>query len=191
MLLGNYNGTPSKYVTPLQGIKNKINGLNKTGRSIKVVYDPGCNLVEEGNVIQYFNEDMFSFEGKSGLHVEFFKNNNINEKSFYSRVDHITGPNWIYSTKRPSFKGYEDVASARWSGILTIPTSGDYNFIIKSDGIYKLLINNEVILQDSLGSELTTKNTNLILEAGKRYNFKLEYFDQFKASTTNIELGIA
>ena len=31
MLLGNYNGTPSKYVTPLQGIKNKA------GKNIRTV----------------------------------------------------------------------------------------------------------------------------------------------------------
>jgi beta-glucosidase len=39
VLLGNYNGTPSKYVTPLEGIRNKVS--SKT----KVLYTSGCELI--------------------------------------------------------------------------------------------------------------------------------------------------
>jgi beta-glucosidase len=40
VLLGNYNGTPSDPVTPLRGIKEKLNGLSE------VLYAQGCNWVE-------------------------------------------------------------------------------------------------------------------------------------------------
>jgi len=40
-LLGNYNGTPSRTVTPLQGIRARA------GASIEVSYVQGCGLVEE------------------------------------------------------------------------------------------------------------------------------------------------
>lgn len=39
VLLGNYNGIPSKYVTPLEGIRNKVSP------NTKVYYTPGCDLV--------------------------------------------------------------------------------------------------------------------------------------------------
>jgi len=38
VLLGNYNGTPSKYATPLEGIRNKVSS------NTKVYYTPGCDL---------------------------------------------------------------------------------------------------------------------------------------------------
>jgi beta-glucosidase len=38
ILLGNYEGTPSKYVTPLEGIRNKVSS------NMKVFYTPGCHL---------------------------------------------------------------------------------------------------------------------------------------------------
>ncbi|MHA1292459.1 MAG: glycoside hydrolase family 3 C-terminal domain-containing protein [Promethearchaeota archaeon] len=38
VLLGNYYGMPSKYVTPLQGIKNKL------GTKIKIFYAQGCKM---------------------------------------------------------------------------------------------------------------------------------------------------
>ncbi len=40
VLLGNYNGTPSRAVTLLEGIKNKVSPQTE------VVYEQGCNLVE-------------------------------------------------------------------------------------------------------------------------------------------------
>lgn len=39
MLLGNYNGTPSHAVTPLEGIRKRA------GETIKVTYAPGCELI--------------------------------------------------------------------------------------------------------------------------------------------------
>jgi len=48
VLLGNYNGTPSKYTTPLQGIKNKAS------TATKIYYIKGCNLKEKSK--QDFDE---------------------------------------------------------------------------------------------------------------------------------------
>jgi beta-glucosidase len=42
VLLGNYNGTPSRSVTLLDGIRNKV------APQTRVVYEQGCNLVEAG-----------------------------------------------------------------------------------------------------------------------------------------------
>ncbi len=41
VLLGNYNGTPSKAVTPLEGIRNKV------GSATTVLYAKGCELAKE------------------------------------------------------------------------------------------------------------------------------------------------
>ena len=41
VLLGNYEGTPSSYVMPLEGIRNKVSP------SIKVFYTPGCHLTRK------------------------------------------------------------------------------------------------------------------------------------------------
>jgi len=41
VLLGNYEGTPSKYVTPVNGIRNKVEP------DMKVFYTPGCHLTRK------------------------------------------------------------------------------------------------------------------------------------------------
>ena len=44
-LLGNYNGTPSQYVTPLQGIKNRV------GDTAQVLYEVGCDVIDARGVV--------------------------------------------------------------------------------------------------------------------------------------------
>jgi len=49
LLLGNYNGTPSKVITPLEGIREKLNSqttqTNQTNQTT-VLYSKGCELAE-------------------------------------------------------------------------------------------------------------------------------------------------
>ena len=175
MLLGNYNGTPSKYVTPLQGIKNKIKFLNESGTDISLTFEQGCNLVEQGTVIHNLSSDILSTKDNSGLEVEYFKDKDLNGKPFFTRIDPIAGSNWIYSTRIPSFKNVSELASVRWSGNIKTPFTGDFNFVIKSDGGYRLYVNNKIVLNEWTNNELTTKSNYTHLEKGKSYNFKLEY----------------
>lgn len=175
MLLGNYNGTPSKYITPLQGITDKVNNLNKKGANIEVNYEPGCNLVKKGTVVHYLSSGLLNYNGKAGLNAEYFKNEELSGSPFFSRLDPLSGPNWIYETKIPSFEGVNDFSSIRWGGNIEVPATGDFNFIIKSDGGYKLYIDNKAVLENWTNQSLTSKSSSVHLEKGKSYNFRLEY----------------
>ena len=177
MLLGNYNGTPSKYVTPLQGIKNKVE--NNT----EVVYEIGCNLVEEGSVIHNLTSDILSAEQghletgwRSGLKAEYFKNKNLEGEPFFTKTDPIDNPNWIYGTRIPNLWG-EPEYSIRWSGFLVAPITGNFNFTVKGDNGYRLYIDNKLIINDwTEHNNITTNSNNILLEEGKTYNIKIEYF---------------
>ena len=89
-LLGNYNGTPSKYVTPLQGIKNR------SGDSIEVKYEAGCDVIDAGGIIKDLSSDLASVGGEAGLKAEFFKNNELSGEPFLVRRDELKSPDWFY-----------------------------------------------------------------------------------------------
>jgi beta-glucosidase len=169
MLLGNYNGTPSGYVTPRQGIRNKI------GRNTEVVYEPGCDLIEKGAVMYYASSEMLSVDGHPGLRAEYFKTKDLHGQPFFTRVDPLVSPNWIWGARVPSFRGAFELASIRWRGTMTAPSSGEYDFIVKADGGFRLFVDDGVILEDSAAHGLVTKDTHIHLEKGKSYSFKLEY----------------
>ncbi len=176
MLLGNYNGTPSKYVTPFEGIKNKV------GNKTEVNYEIGCNLVEEGTVIHNLSSEILSAEAgnleagwRSGLKTEYFRNKELKGEPFYTRIDPIDNANWIYGTRIPNL-WIEKEYSIRWSGFLVAPATGNFNFTVEGDGGYRLYIDNKIIDEDWVEhKEVTTKSNNVHLEEGKSYNIRIEY----------------
>ncbi len=169
MLLGNYHGTPSKYVTPLQGIKNFV------GNNSEVNYEQGCNLVKKGPLTYYLSSNLLSNNGVKGLKAEGFKNENLEGEPFNTKIDEIPSNNWVYGLRMEGLS-YWTGFSVRWTGEITPPESGEYNFIVKGDDGYRLYINNKLLVDDWSEHDLTTKSNTIRLEKGKSYNFKLEYF---------------
>jgi beta-glucosidase len=169
MLLGNYSGTPSKYVTPLQGIKNKVS--TKT----EVAYEKGCDLIAEGTIINDLSSEILSADGKPGLKAEYFKNPNLEGEPFFVKIDPLDNPNWIYGTRIPNIRR-EPQFSIRWSGQIKAPATGEFNFIVQGGGGYRLYIDNKIIVEDWMEHEPTSKNNSVYLQKDKAYDIKIEYF---------------
>jgi beta-glucosidase len=66
VLYGNYNGTPSKSTTILEGIKNKL------GNNVNIVFQQGCNYVDTTSLISPV-KDCFV----NGLKAEYFNNQDL------------------------------------------------------------------------------------------------------------------
>ena len=72
----------------------------------------------------------------------------------------------------------DDHFSVRWMGQLQVPRNGDYAFIAQSDDGVRLWINNELLIDNwkpNSGQELRSR---LTLTTGKKYPFKLEFFEE-------------
>ena len=67
MLLGNYNGVPSDPITPLRGIREKLNNTN-------VLYAQGCELAEGMPTYKTIPEEVLSNGSEKGLKGEYFNN---------------------------------------------------------------------------------------------------------------------
>jgi beta-glucosidase len=169
MLLGNYNGTPSRYVTPLQGIRNKMAG------HAEVMYEPGCDLIEEGTIINRVSSEMLSVDGRPGLKAEYFKNKDLQGEPFFTRTDPIASANWMRGARVPAFPGAADFSSIRWSGTFKVPSTGEFNLTVKGDGQFRLYLDDRAVIEDWSVHDLTTKEKHIHLEKGKPYSFKLEY----------------
>ena len=169
MLLGNYNGTPSRYVTPLQGIKNKV-----SSQTI-VKYEKGCNLVEKGDIINQLSSDILRIDGQPGLMAEYFKNKELQGIPFYHKIDPIDNPNWIYGTRIPNLR-QEPEYSIRWTGKISVPVTGKYRFIVNGKDGYRLFIDNKILAQDWTEHDITSGSNVIYLKKDKAYNFELEFF---------------
>src|SRR6185436_8559743 len=87
VLLGNYNGTPSSYVTPLKGIEGKLGG------QARVSYEQGCNLAEPGPISRLV--PAAALNAGAGLKAEYFANRNLDGAPVATRIDRVVDSNWI------------------------------------------------------------------------------------------------
>ena len=83
MLLGNYNGVPSKAVTPLQGIKDKL-------PNSKVLFAQGCELSEGMPMFYTVPAEVLKTDGgQPGIKVDYFNNKDLSGSPLYSSVEKI------------------------------------------------------------------------------------------------------
>jgi beta-glucosidase len=170
VLLGNYTGYPSNPKTPLQGIREKL-------PNAEVVFAEGCPLAAQLPYLRSIPAECFftdTSKKEQGLKAEYFGNKNWEGTPLHTRID----PNidFVWVTTPPFNDMQYDKFSVRWSGVLSVPISGEY--AIGGEGFtgFKLYIDDKEFVR-YYNSHHPRKEYEMIrLEAGKAYPVRLEYF---------------
>lgn len=164
VLVGNYNGTPTQPVLPLQGI------LDRAGTD-KVIYAAGS--VMAGDIYKHHQivpaRNFFHYDSnkklQQGLKADYFRGNfrfdrdrnlNISAPRALSRVDSQIHFQWKVS---PITQKVDDPFAVIWTGVIRPEKTGRYNF--SGNVVYK--INGEI------------PKASVVLEAGKIYEFEARY----------------
>jgi tetratricopeptide (TPR) repeat protein len=88
VLLGNYHGVPSKWTTPLEGIRRKVSPATR------VLYALGTTLT--GEALLPVPANALSHDGgKPGLFAEYFDNKDLQGKPAATRVDEQINFDWF------------------------------------------------------------------------------------------------
>jgi hypothetical protein len=112
----------------------------------------------------------------SGLRAEYFNNKDLNAPTVLSRVD--ANVNFDWGDGSPASNIAVDNFSARWTGQVEAPVSGNYTFTTASDDGIRLWVNGNLVIDNWTGHPLTINNTQSIaLTAGQKYDIRLEYFE--------------
>ena len=112
---------------------------------------------------------------RQGLEGQYFADMELKELAKERRDENI---NFAWGTAGP-FAGWKKSAfSARWTGFIRIPRTGDWEFQMYSDDGVRLTIADRLVIDNWNRKNKVFNRTRLHLEAGY-YPIKLEYF-QFK-----------
>ncbi|MGH9823280.1 MAG: glycoside hydrolase family 3 C-terminal domain-containing protein [Blastocatellia bacterium] len=168
VMLGNYNGTPSSYITPLKGIQGRVSPQTQ------VVYEQGCNLAIPGPTLKLVPATAFNSDGELGLKGEYFGNRNLEGKPLFTRVDKFVDSNWAKSPPVPGI-GRNDF-SVRWTGTLTPEFSGQHILAITGDDGYRLWVDGSLVIDNWSIHGPDTRSASLDLQGAHHYAIKLEYF---------------
>jgi beta-glucosidase len=163
VLLGNYNGQPSRATTALAGIRNHVSAKTK------VLYAMGTTLTEVSAV------PVPASAMPGGMNAEYFANKNLEGTPVLKRVDETVNFDW--GMLSPGTGVPADNFSARWTGKVVPTVSGKYRFgAIADDGV-RIYLDGKVIAEDWTEHAPTTVTAEVTLEAGKSYDVKMEYYE--------------
>lgn len=165
MLWGNYNGTPVRTITILDGITSKLSA----GR---IIYDKGCDLVEDKAVESYFSE--CSVDGKKGFKATYWNNKDLEGDIVIAQQ--ITDPIKLTVAGQHEFapgvrlEGF----SAKYETEFEASQNEEIVFKYGATGHFELLVNGvSVKTYDNwrtLPSRLPFK-----VESGKKYKIEIRY----------------
>jgi beta-glucosidase len=179
-LVGNYNGTPSKPVTVLDGLRErfpqaKITYVQGTGLINTVTTPvPGANLFVDG-------------AKTNGLKGEYFSNTKLEGEPALTRVDESVNFAWGFNGVSPQLaKNY----SVRWTGSLAPMETGDYLVGFTGQDGYRVWIDGTLVADDwTTHRPSTTQTTELHLEKGHLYAVKIEYFQTVRGAEARLVWG--
>jgi beta-glucosidase len=178
MLWGNYNGTPIRTITILDGIKSKLS-------ADKIFYDKGCDLVEDKVTQSYF--DKCSIEGKKGFKATYW--NNTDRSGNFVTIQQIVNPIKLTTAGQHEFA--PGVQLERFSAIYETEFVAEQSekIVFKGGaaGYFELFINGESISKyfnwRNIPSRLPYK-----IESGKKYKIEIHYA-QMNDWQANIEFN--
>ena len=126
---GNYQGTPSHPVLPVDGMIEQFAG------KARVLYVQGSPYVAElGLPVPRTVFHLAGDPSKSGLKAEYFANPDLAGTPALVRVDPAIQFDWSAAT--PAAGVPMTAFSVRWTGTLTPPGPGDYIFALREPGCY-------------------------------------------------------
>ena len=177
MLWGNYNGTPVRTISILDGIKTKISDS-------KIVYDKGCDLVEDKVTQSFF--DQLSFDGKKGFKVTYWNNPELSGNPV--TTVQITNPIKMTTAGQHEFASGVKLEgfSALFEAEFTPNESEELVFKGGATGYYELKVDGKTIQTYNNWRTLSSR-IPFKAEAGKKYKIEVRYA-QMNNWQANIEL---
>jgi beta-glucosidase len=160
-LLGNYNGTPSRPVTVLDGIGKRF------ARS-KVVYAEGSGLIGPP-LLPVPAKYLRRSSDQPGLKAEYFKGTNFQNLTLVR-----TDPGVNFDWREGATHELKENFSVRWIGTLIPPAAGDYEIGFKATGGFRVWLDNQLIGQSGENDTSRTRIKPFHLIAGHTYAIKIE-----------------
>ncbi len=173
-LVGTYNGTPTRPVTILDGIRHKLEPLGVT------VLDSPATPVDparSGSGAPFPDGVLFTDESRKvpGLRGEVFSNREMTGPPIATRTDRQVNLYW--DTAQPVAGIPLKNPIIRWSGVIIPKRTDDYKLDITSIGQATLFLDDKQIAGGATDKNRYQhiENGNVHLEAGHPYKVRLEY----------------
>lgn len=178
LMWGSYNGTPVNTITILDGLKTKL-------PADKIVYDKGCDLVENTVIEPALGE--CSIDGKKGIKATYWNNREF--KGEVVATDQIVTPIQLTTFGQHEFGTgvHLENFSAKYETVYKPSQSGEIAFRIEACGGLVLTVNGDTLSRVFMWRPLPKHVTDKV-EKGKKYKIEVD-FRQIQNWTASLSLN--
>jgi beta-glucosidase len=170
--MGNYDGSPQKIYTPLDGFKEKLPG-------VEIIQVQGCEYTTFVDSIAILDLDKYISQpdGKGeGFKATFYNNPDLKGEPVYTGYGERLNFQYENGNDKPVAPGVVFTEhSACFEGTFESPVTGDIEMKITFDDGYRFYIDGKVVCEDF--NRHTSDTYTYIMKAvkGKKYKLKMEY----------------
>jgi beta-glucosidase len=177
---GSAGVNPPYVVTPYQGIQARA------GSGATVTYAQGIAAANGETIASNYLTP--SSGGGNGLYGQFYNGTAMAGTPIATRVDPTIDYIW---GGQPPMAGVPATGwSSKWTGTLTPPTTGSYQFAMTSDDGSRLIINGQTVVDNWFNQPATTRTGNITLTAGQPVSIEVDYFQDGGGSVANLSWKI-
>lgn len=167
---------PTYTVSPLEGIKDRA------GDNVKVEYAAGTDPISAGDVLPEPNALPSAFlkpsanSAEHGLKAEYWSNKQMEGSPVYEHVSkqvnlHLGFYNYEgFNAQSPKLDklptSLNSMMSARYTGVINVPKSGEYKLSTSSYGSSKVYLDGKLVIDNS-GEKYAMKEEMVTLEETK------------------------
>ena len=120
-----------------------------------------------------------------GLSVRFFNDMTLSGPPVLERVDSVVAANWRDLPPAPGVNANR--WSARWTGTITPPVTGEYTFSLTSDDGSRLTVDGVRVIDNWRDQAPTTQTGKVTLGAGQAVSIEVDFYQN--AGRDSISLG--
>jgi beta-glucosidase len=172
VLLGNYNGFPSRSTTALDGLRQQF-------PQAKVVFEPGTRYLRPNPLVP--TSALTTEAGTPGLQAEAYASPDFSGAPVETRTD----PQVVFGADPSAPFSFEPpktpLRPTRWTGWLTPDEPGTYRLGVEGWG-NRLFLDGKKLVDTTGGFPLPPSTVELPLEKGRRYAIRVEAVPRIFAS---------
>ncbi len=180
-VLGNYNGFPSRIVSVLEAVREKL------GPGVDVQYRPGVGYTSDELFTTDDDPAFYSYNGKQGIQASFYNNEKLEGAPAYSAT--VPDINFMYYEGQLPAPGVNARHfSARFLTQFTAPADTTLLWQMEGDDGYRLYINDSLVV-NAWNSGPGIRNFKWKVQQGKTYRLTLECWQNEDGARIRMQKG--
>jgi beta-glucosidase len=175
VLLGNYNGTPSHAVTPLEGIRKKLGDRARVLHAVGSDWADGMPVFEVVPAASLRTRE--NGRQVQGLTGEYFNHRDLKGRPAFTRIDPQVDFHWWEKTPDSRLRDNDNVG-VRWTGEIVPPVTGTYQIGGYGLRSFRIYLDDKLFVRFYSDHEPSRRVKQVDLKAGEPHALRIEYYER-------------